>query len=164
MQHSRSIRIAALAFVLAASCGVLQSVATARSVARSGAAGPFCSKPTIGVQEDVSAVKARLGISKKTVRPGGALRVRIEDFGTSDLVYDLAYELARRKAGSWVKLPTGPFFAPRLVVSAGTASVCQGIDIPRHAASGLYRIRKSVEPVGSQPRQRIPVEARFRVH
>lgn len=129
----------------------------------SSAAGPFCSQPSIGVHEGAPAVKARLGINKKTVGPGGALRVRIEDLGTSDLVYDLGYELARRRAESWVKLPPRPVFAPRLDVSAGTASACQGIDIPRHAPSGLYRVRKWVEPVVSRHHQRIAIKATFRV-
>jgi len=163
MRRSRSIRIAALAFVLAASCGVLQSVATARSVARSGAAGPFCSEPTIGIEEGASAVKARLGINKKTVRPGGALRVRIEDFGTKDLAYGLTYELARRDGGSWVKLPPRPVFAPRLYVRAGMASECQSIDIPRDAIPGRYRIAKKVRPVGAGRTKEVVVRATFRV-
>jgi hypothetical protein len=72
--------------------------------------------------------------------------VRIEDLGTEDAAYGLAYGLARWEDGSWVKQPTGPFFASRSIVRAGTASACQGIDIPSRAAPGLYRISKKVVP------------------
>lgn len=163
MRSSRSFRIAALTLMLAGSCCVLQSIATARSVTRSGAAGQFCSKPTIGVEEGASAVNARLGINKKTVRPGGTLRVRIEDFGTRGLAYSLTYGLARRNGGSWVKLPPRPIFAPRLYVPAGTASECQSIDIPRGAIAGRYRITKKVRLVGTSRTKELVVRATFRI-
>jgi hypothetical protein len=66
--------------------------------------------------------------------------MRIENLGTQDLTYGLAYGLARLEKGSWIKQPTGPFFAPLLSVRAGTASACQTVDIPRHALPGVYRI------------------------
>lgn len=162
VRRRRSIDGAALAVVLVASCCVLQSVATARSIS-SSAVGPFCSEPTIGVEEGAPPVKARLGINKTTVRPGGAVRVRVENFGATDLGYGLAYELARRERRSWVTLPPEPVFMPRLYVRAGTASECQSIGIPRHAIPGRYRIAKKVRPVGSGRAKEVVVRATFKV-
>lgn len=63
-----------------------------------------------------SSVEVRLGIDKKSVGLGGAVRVRIENFGTQDVAYGYEYELARFKNGSWVRLPVRPVFMPRLNV------------------------------------------------
>jgi hypothetical protein len=137
-------------------------VPSTASDARGAAGGPFCGEPTLPVDEG-SPVKARLGIEKRSVKSGGVLRVRIEDLGTTDLAYGFTYELARRKGGSWVKLPTRPVFAPRLVVRAGTASECQSIDIPRDANAGRYRIAKEVRPVGAGRGKQVSVRTTFRV-
>jgi hypothetical protein len=148
MRHRRFTKVATMASVLALSGSALHSVATAKSVARSHAAGSFCSKPVVGVDEGEPAVKARLGINRTIMRPGGTLRVRIEDLGTKDLSYDLAYQLARRSEGVWTNLPPKAVFGPRLHVRAGTASECQSIEIPRHARLGRYRITKKLGVVG----------------
>lgn len=145
---SRAMNIGYIVVALAATCCVWQSAAPVSSFASDGGVRTFCSKPAIGIDEGAPAIKARLGIFQKTVRQGGTVRVRIEDIGTTDLTYNLSYELERRSRGSWVKLPRRPVFAPRLYVRAGMSSDCQSIDIPRHASTGRYRIVKQVRPVG----------------
>lgn len=148
MRFGAPVRVAALALFLAAYCGVSQGTALARFGMASGAAVPFCSRPSIGAEEGSPAVGARLGIEKNVLKPGEVVRVRIEDFGSSDLTYGFSYELARRSRRSWVKLPHGPVFGSRLYVQAGTASECQSIQISRRAIAGRYRIAKKVRPVG----------------
>jgi hypothetical protein len=159
----RSIKVATLAFVLMGASNVSPSVVASAGVVASGTDGSFCSRPTIRVEAVPPPFKARLGISKPSVRPGGRLRVRIEDLGTEDLAYGVAYGLARREGGSWVKQPTGPFFAPRLVVPAGTAGACQAIHILSHAVAGLYRISKKVGPASGGPSKQVAVRATFRI-
>jgi hypothetical protein len=161
--RNRSIRAATTAFVLAVFYNVSLSAAASRRVAPGGSDGSFCSRPTIPVQAVPPPFKARLGVGRRSVRPGGKLRVRIEDLGTEDLAYGIAYGLARREAGSWVQQPTGPFLAPLSVVRAGTAGACQRIDIPGQDAPGLYRVQKWVEPVASRHHRTIAVTATFRV-
>lgn len=143
-----SIGTAALITYLVAFCGFLNARAMARSGGTGSASAPFCNKPTIKTEEGGPAVDVRLGIEKRAVSPGRELRLRIEDFGTSDLTYGLSYKLARYSRGSWVHVPHGPVFGPRFYLRAGTASECQGVDISRHATVGRYRISKSVKPVG----------------
>ncbi|HEY5052917.1 MAG TPA: immunoglobulin-like domain-containing protein [Solirubrobacterales bacterium] len=157
----RSVRVAALAFVFVASCNVSFSVAASRGLLASGGGG-FCSEPSIDVVAVPPPFKVRLGVDRGSVRPGGQLRVRVEDLGTEDVVYGLAYELARWEGGSWVKQRTGPFFKSRSFVRAGTASACQGIDIPSQAAPGLYRVSKKVAP--KLKTKSMNLMAEFRVH
>lgn len=160
MRSRGSIGVATFAIVCAAFCGVLHSAVAARTLAKSGTLKTFCSMPRIGPAEGEAGVDALLGLERRSVKAGGTLRIRIENFGTKDLAYNLAYQLARRKEGSWVKVRPKPVFGPRLYVPAGTASQCQSIDIPRHAIPGHYRIAKKVDPVDQG---KLVIRATFRV-
>jgi hypothetical protein len=73
--------------------------------------------------------KVRLAISRKTVSPGGAVRIWIENPGAVDAAYGYPYRLQRYEQGSWVKLPVGPFFSARLTVRSGRAGICQVIHL-----------------------------------
>ncbi len=128
-----------------------------------GVSSRFCGNASIRVEGDPPPFKARMGISETAVRPGGVLRIRLENVGAGDLSYGLAYELARRAHGSWTKVPTGPFFAPLYVVRAGTVSPCESVDIPRDADPGRYRITKKLRPVGPGRTAPVVVRATFQV-
>lgn len=108
--------------------------------------------------------EARLGIDRRKIKPGGKLRVRIENLGTTMIGYGYPYGLQRRKRGSWIAVPTGPFLLPLLGLPAGEAGECQVIRLAPNAPPGPYRISKSVSgfpgPVGPE---RAVVRARFRV-
>lgn len=108
--------------------------------------------------------KARLGINRRSVGPGGNLKMRVENVGTRELQYGAPFQLERREADRWVKLPSeGPFFASRSGAAAGMAGECQVVHIPRHAPPGSYRIRKVVHAAGSPHHRRVAVTATFRV-
>lgn len=110
-----------------------------------------------------STIRVRLGVDKKSVRSGGTVRVRIENFSNRDMAWGYFYELARWQEGKWLPLPPRHVFAPRLVVRAGTVGEWQRIRVPRHAVPGIYRIRKWVEPIGLDRHGRIAVKAAVRV-
>jgi hypothetical protein len=148
--------------VLAILCGGSLSAASSWRTA-ADVSSRFCGNRSIRVQEDPPPFKARLAISGTAVRPGGVLRIRLENVGAGDFSYVLAYGLARRDHGSWTRLPTGPFFAPLLVVRAGTASPCQSVGIPRDADAGRYRVTKKLRRVGSSRTAPVFVRATFRV-
>jgi hypothetical protein len=160
---SGSIKVGFLALMLVAFCSISSSVAASSGAVAGGRDGSFCGRPTIHVQVVSSPLRVRLGLSRKSIQPGGDLRIRIENLGAHDVVYGLAYEMARFDKGIWVKLPTGPFFAPRFVVPAGTASSCQKINIPSTAPPGVYRIRKEADQSGASPPRSVRVAATFRV-
>ena len=147
--------------VLAISCGVSLSAASSWRTAVDVSAR-FCNAP-VRVQEDPLPFKARLAISGTAVKPGGVLSIRLENLGGGKLSYVLAYELARQAHGSWIKLPTGPLFAPLLGLPAGTASPCQIVEISRDADAGWYRVTKKLGRVGSSRTAPLVVRATFRV-
>lgn len=156
------IRVLALGLTLLVMGSASIAVASSTgSDAREAAAGSFCGRPTFPVDEASPPIKVHLGIGKTAVRSGGVVRVRIENFGTSDLSYDFGYELARRQGGLWVKLPPRPIYAPRLSLDAGSASACQSIDIPRGATPGRYRITKGVRPRVAGQSEEVFVRATF---
>lgn len=147
--------------VLAILCGGSLSAASSWRTA-ADVSTRFCEAP-VRVQEDPPPIKARLAISGTAVKPGGVLRIRLENLGAGHLSYGFAYELARQAHGSWIKLPTGPFFAPLLGLPAGTASPCQIVKIPRDEDPGRYRVTKKLGRVGSDQTSRLVVRATFRV-
>ena len=147
--------------VLAIMSGGSLSAASSRRTAADVSAR-FCETP-VRVQEDPPPFKARLAISGTAAKPGGVLRIRLENLGTGNLSYVLPYELARQTHGSWTRLPTGPFFLPRSVMTAGTASPCQIVKIPRDADQGRYRVTKKLGRVDSDRTAPLVVRATFRV-
>jgi hypothetical protein len=109
-----------------------------------------------------SQLNVALGIKTHRVNAGGVVHVRIENRGSSDVVSNLRYALARRQNDTWVALPTGPFFAPQIVVRAGTSGEWQSIRILRQARAGLYRVQKWVRAAESQDPRSL-IQATFRV-
>jgi hypothetical protein len=108
--------------------------------------------------------KVRLAISRKTVPPGGAVRIWIENAGAVDAAYGYPYRLQRYEQGSWVKLPTGPFFSARLTVRSGRAGICQVIHLAGSSPPGVYRVSKSAWPAeATDERPKAVVRATFRV-
>lgn len=117
----------------------------------------------LSAESAASSSSVRLAIDRRVASPGGKVRVRIENHGSEDVASTPRYGLSRRTKGTWVNIPTGPFFAPRTVVRAETSGPWQAVHLPNRARAGVYRIRKWVELVEA-PRGKTPIQAKFRVH
>jgi hypothetical protein len=111
----------------------------------------------------VEGPKARLTLSRHAVRPGGTIKVRIENHGTEDLGYGLAKTLQRYEGGRWMQLPGRPVFGVRLVVRANAVGTWQPIHIPNKSAPGRYRVRKKVTPIFSDKPKPLFLFAYFKV-
>lgn len=145
----------------------LMPVASVTADSAGALAQGFCSRPTLSVAEPPPPYKVRLGISRKVVAPGGRINIRVENLGSEPVTYGYLYRLARYENGSWKNLPTGPFFAPKLYLGAGTAGTCQEIReirIAAKAVAGTYRVTKKVSPAESGHDGQTTVRATFRVH
>lgn len=126
--------------------------------------------PAVGVNfggrtlaaQSSSANRIILHIDRKAARPGGSVRVKIENDSSREIAYGLEFELARSVSGHWRKLPGQPVFAPRFSLPPAGVGPWQWISVPRQASSGRYRVRKWVEPSGSAKR-RVPIIAIFDV-
>jgi hypothetical protein len=118
--------------------------------------------PAVRSQRAAESLDVVLAIDRHTASAGGVVRVRVENRSSVDVVSNPRYALARRTNGSWVALPTGPFFAPQIVVRARTAGSWQSVGIPRRAVAGRYRVRKWVRAVGSRHPSRL-IQATFSV-
>jgi hypothetical protein len=143
-----------LLITVCVSCAVILEAEPAKSAVDRG-------KPA-GYVSDASP-KVKLEIDKKRVGAGGVVRVRVNNRSSQEVAYGYEYELARFKNGAWVEVRHGPVFEPRFVLSPDSKGSWQKIDIPRQAASGLYRIRKWVEPGGAPQGKEFPIKATFRV-
>jgi hypothetical protein len=150
--------------VLLVACGftlLTAGVAVASSATTEQA---FCGTPTLPVGDAPLPFKARLGIDRKTVAPGGKLRVRVENLGDEAITYGYAYRLARLKQGAWINQPTRPVFGAKSFARAGHAGPCQEIRIAGDAAAGTYRIAKKVSPAESEQSKSVVVRVTFKVH
>jgi hypothetical protein len=95
--------------------------------------------------ERVSSVSVVMRVEPPTVRPGGSVRIRLENRGTEGVSYALPFTLEHREHGRWVKLPSqGPFFAPLFGLAPGTAGEWQKVEIDRSDPPGAYRVQKRV--------------------
>lgn len=110
-----------------------------------------------------ASLKVKLEVDRKRVGAGGIVRVRVNNRSAQEVAYGYDYELARFKNGIWVQLKHRPVFAPRFVLLPDSKGRWQKIGIPRQAASGLYRIRKWVEPSEAPEGTEFPIKATFRV-
>jgi hypothetical protein len=105
----------------------------------------------------------RLGLSQQRVRPGDALKARVENFGTKEIGYGRGYVLERQERDRWVKFLQRKGFASQSVAFAGVAGRCRGVPIPSTAPGGRYRVRMSVQPLTASNKERIALTATFRV-
>jgi hypothetical protein len=137
----------------------LSRVANGKGSVQSGS--KFCASSTI---RDSNGPKVRLGLSQRTVQPGGVIKSRLENGGMRDLGYGREQTLQRFQNGRWVKLPQeNPVFQSLSVVHAGMAGRCQSVHIPATAQHGRYRVRQKVVPLASPKPKRIFLIAYFRV-
>lgn len=115
------------------------------------------------VAEAQSGPKVRLGVSQQVVRPGGVVKIRVENGSAGDLGYGRARVLQRFDGGRWVSLPSTPVLQPLIVVRAGMTSRCESVRVPGTAQTGKYRVRKMISSV-SEAHKQIPAFGYFRVH
>lgn len=106
--------------------------------------------------------QVNLDLSRRTTRPGGTLKLRIENDSMEDIEYGRAVSLQRYERGRWVRLPEKQVLDVGLVVRAGSASAWQSIHVPADALPGRYRVRKIVTPIDVRAAQPIPLLAYFR--
>jgi hypothetical protein len=117
----------------------------------------------------IRAVSPRLGASlavkQKVLRPGGTLRVRVENRGTELLHYFYGYEIQRRVGATWQYVFSGPDGRvpknqPNVLPSV--ASECQEIPLPPSLPPGRYRVVKEIRR--GQPEGRLRMRtAEFRL-
>jgi hypothetical protein len=158
----RTLRVAvAVAVIGAAASLALPSDSGALQPRQAGSA--FCASRNVKTEAHTN-FKVRLVTSRKTVPPGGTVRIRLENRGTVDAAYGYPYQLQRREQNSWINQPVGPFFSARLTVRAGSAGRCQAIHMAKSSLSGLYRVSKSAWPATAKTeRPKTVVRATFRV-
>jgi hypothetical protein len=102
-------------------------------------------------------------VSQRMDRPGGVIKIRVENGSVGDLAYGLARVLQRFDGGRWVSLPSTPVLQPLIVVRAGMTSRCESVRIPGTAQPGKYRVRKALMSV-SEAHKQISAFGYFRVH
>lgn len=115
------------------------------------------------VADAQSGPKVRVGVSQRVARPGGAVKIRVENGSARDLGYGHARVLQRFDDGRWVSLPSKPVLDLLIVVRAGMTSRCESVRVPRTAQTGKYRVRKMISSV-SEAHKQIPAFGYFRVH
>jgi hypothetical protein len=90
-------------------------------------------------------LKVRLGISRRSVSPGGAFKIRMENLGTRHVSYGAPYVLERYFRKHWRRVPQKEnFFAVKYGLLAGQVGGCQTVHLFKDAVPGRYRIRKRV--------------------
>jgi hypothetical protein len=105
-------------------------------------------------------LKVKLEISDEVVRPGGKVKIRLENRGTKWLIYTTYFVVGRWEAGHWIRLPKKVLGALRdFPLNSGEAARCQKVVIPQQAPPGTYRVWKTVE----DGRQELFRTATFRV-
>jgi hypothetical protein len=92
-----------------------------------------------------SFVKARLTLNSHTFDPGDVIFARVENAGSTDLVYgaELAAE-APDGNGGWSNVPGTPTSWPQYaeMIGGGAAGSCERLRLPTDLAPGGYRISK----------------------
>jgi hypothetical protein len=105
-----------------------------------------------------------LKLDRRTVRPGGKLRLRVENLGTDEVSYSDSFTLERHEKGRWLKLPNqGPFFASLHGLSPGAAGQWQVAHITDSDIPGLYRVQKWLRVIREGHRSRVALREKFRV-
>jgi hypothetical protein len=106
-------------------------------------------------------IAARLEVAPKVVSPGGLLRVRVFNPGTTSLSFGPAFTLERLTSTGWF-MPAGPrqFWPPTAtVISAGAVGRCEGFPLPSGLEAGSYRLSKKV----ASSKKNFFIRARFRL-
>jgi hypothetical protein len=89
----------------------------------------------------------RLGLDADSYQPEDTLLARVEDFGTTAVVYVVPYAIERFEEEGWVKAPEspeGPRIRPLLYSLPGASGPCEGFRIPASMPPGLYRMKQEV--------------------
>ncbi len=111
--------------------------------------------------------KARLGLDRRTYRPGQLVLSRPENHGTRLMSYGEDFRVQRRESGAWVPAThLGPeiWFLWLGIGGPGSPGRCSALSLPRDTEPGRYRIVKAVTELitGGRDRPRRLV-APFRV-
>jgi len=90
-------------------------------------------------------VDLRLVLSSASMRPGEELVWRLENFGSTSVVYGLDYRIDRHDGNGWVEDPISPTGFPWVgfMMGAGAASRCQSLRLPDTMQPGRYRLVKT---------------------
>lgn len=84
-------------------------------------------------------------VEPAAVRPGGSVRIRLENRGAEGASYGLPFTLERRDNRRWIRLPSqGPFFLPLLGLPPGKVGEWQRVEIDGSDPPGRYRVQKRV--------------------
>lgn len=88
--------------------------------------------------------KARIAVS--IARPGSRLYWRVENIGTTGLLYGLFSIAERREGSAWVRTDLLPSSAPSIgiILPGGYAGDCESVQLPEVLEPGSYRIHKDV--------------------
>lgn len=91
--------------------------------------------------------RVRLGIERRSYRPGERVQTRVENYGTEAVAYGEDFSVQRFEAGRWRRdraLTPDGFFLWLGILRAGRPGPCIGPRIPAGTEPGRYRILKAV--------------------
>jgi hypothetical protein len=91
--------------------------------------------------------RARLGIERRSYRPGERVRTRVENYGSQGVAYGADFTVQRWEVGRWRRdraLTPGGFLLWLGILFPGRSSECIGPWLPLATEPGRYRILKSV--------------------
>jgi hypothetical protein len=92
-------------------------------------------------------VKARIVSNPKAITPGGVLSVRIENPGTTSILYGVALRVEQWTLAGW-REPPGPeiFWPPTATtIEAGGTGRCERLRLNDDLETGRYRVSKEVD-------------------
>lgn len=92
-------------------------------------------------------VRTRVSIAVSDASPGARLVWRLENQGTTGLIYGLLAAVERHSGFGWVATDLLPSGAPDVAITlpGGFAGACESVKLPDTLEPGSYRIRKDVE-------------------
>jgi hypothetical protein len=113
-------------------------------------------------------VDTRIGLMESALSPGSSLAFRMENRGTTQVMFGLELKVEKREGDHWQPDPLSRLAVPSVgfVLLPGSAGVCQRLKLPATLNPGLYRISKRIETNGfsrwiSQVFRVSPLSARF---
>jgi len=93
--------------------------------------------------------KARLGLDDNEFHPGEQVLSRVENLGTTTVLFGAEFSIQRHKGGRWagIRHPEGGLWLAWLRgMDSGLAGSCSSLRLPRDFPAGDYRIVKEVGP------------------
>jgi hypothetical protein len=93
--------------------------------------------------------KPRLGLAKRSFRPGELVLSRVENFGTEWVYYAESFSVQRLEGKAWGVVPdvTRRRWARWLgIIGPGVSGRCNSLSLPDDFPAGRYRIVKAVGP------------------